>query len=150
MAGGQGTRLFPLSTAEKPKQFLDLADKGGLLYNLLRPLLGDPKAHFWVVTAAEYVPIVQKQLPALPADQILAEPEARNTAPCIALACWKIKTKFPDANIVVSPSDAFVSKPEPFAQTIRKALSFTASRNAIVTVGIKASEPHRLRIHSKR
>ena len=144
MAGGQGTRLFPLSTAEKPKQFLDLADRGRTLIQLTydRFIQVDPKAHFWVVTAAEYVPIVQKQLPALSADQILAEPEARNTAPCIALACWKIKSKFPNANIVVSPSDAFVSKPELFAETIRKALSFTASRNAIVTVGIKASEPH--------
>lgn len=144
MAGGQGTRLFPLSTPEKPKQFLDLADKGRTLIQLTydRFIQVEPNAYFWVVTAAEYVAIVREQLPDIPTDQILAEPEARNTAPCIALACWKIKSKFPDANIVVSPSDAFVSRPELFAQTIRKAFSFTASRKAIVTVGIKATEPH--------
>ena len=144
MAGGQGTRLFPLSTPEKPKQFLDLADKGRTLIQLTydRFLQVDPTAHFWVVTAASYVPIVHEQLPDIPADQILAEPEPRNTAPCIALACWKIKTKFPDANIVVTPSDAFVARPDLFARTLRKALIFTASRKAIVTVGIKPTEPH--------
>ena len=92
MAGGQGTRLFPLSTAEKPKQFLDLADRGRTLIQLTcdRFRQADPDARFWVVTAASYVPIVREQLPEIPAEQILAEPEPRNTAPCIALACWKI------------------------------------------------------------
>lgn len=144
MAGGQGTRLFPLSTPEKPKQFLDLADKGRSLIQLTydRFLKVDPTAHFWVVTAAAYVPIVKSQLPDIPADQIIAEPEPRNTAPCIALACWKIKAKFPDANIVVSPSDAFVPNAQLFAGTLRKALIFTASRKAIVTVGIRPTEPH--------
>lgn len=144
MAGGQGTRLFPLSTPEKPKQFLDLADKGRTLIQLTydRFALAAPDAHFWVVTAAAYVPIVQQQLPNIPAEQIIAEPQPRNTAPCIALACRKIQVKYPDANIVITPSDAYVASPDLFALTIRKALDFTACRKAIVTVGIKPSEAH--------
>ncbi len=144
MAGGQGTRLFPLSTPEKPKQFLDLADKGRTLIQLTydRFLEVDPAARFWVVTSAAYVPLVQEQLPGIPREQILAEPVPRNTAPCIALACWKIKTRFPDANIIVTPSDAFVSCVDSFAVTLKEALAFTAGRKAIVTVGIKPVEPH--------
>ena len=124
MAGGQGTRLFPLSTPEKPKQFLDLADKGRTLIQLTydRFLAVDPIARFWVVTSADYVPLVREQLPDIPQEQILAEPAPRNTAPCIALACWKIKSRFSDANIIVTPSDAFVSSPDLFAVTAKKAL----------------------------
>ncbi len=144
MAGGQGTRLFPLSTPEKPKQFLDLADRGRTLIQLTydRFLQVDPQARFWVVTSSAYVPIVKEQLPDIPAEQILAEPEPRNTAPCIALACWKIKAKYPDANIVVSPSDAYVPDHKSFASTLAEALAFTASRRAIVTVGINPTEPN--------
>lgn len=144
MAGGQGTRLFPLSTAEKPKQFLDLADRGRTLIQLTcdRFREVDPGARFWVVTAASYVPLVREQLPDIPAEQILAEPEPRNTAPCIALACWKIRAKYPDANIVVTPSDAYVPDHKAFAATIAEAMAFTAGRKAIVTIGIKPTEPN--------
>ena len=144
MAGGQGTRLFPLSTPEKPKQFLDLADKGRTLIQLTydRFLALDPDAVFWVVTSAAYVPIVREQLPDIPAGHILAEPEPRNTAPCIALACWKIKSVEKSANIIVTPSDAFVSRPDLYTITLKKALKFTSRRKAIVTVGIKPSEAH--------
>ena len=144
MAGGQGTRLYPLSKPEKPKQFLDLADTGRTLIQLTfdRFIKTDPEARFWVVTSAVYVPLVREQLPGIPAEQILAEPEPRNTAPCIALACWKIRRHFPDANIVVTPSDAFVPDHGRFAATIRKAMDFTSSRKAIVTVGIRPTGPH--------
>jgi len=144
MAGGQGTRLFPLSTPEKPKQFLDLADRGRTLIQLTydRFLEVDPQARFWVVTSAAYVPLVMEQLPDIPAEQILAEPVPRNTAPCIALACWKIRQRYPDANIVVSPSDAYVPDHKAFAATIGEALAFTAESKAIVTVGINPSGPN--------
>lgn len=144
MAGGQGTRLFPLSTPEKPKQFLDLADRGRTLIQLTydRFLEVDPEARFWVVTSENYVPLVRQQLPDIPPEQILAEPQPRNTAPCIALACWKIRTRYNDANIVVSPSDAYVPDHGAFAATIAQALAFTADRDAIVTVGIQPSEPN--------
>ena len=143
MAGGQGTRLFPLSTAEKPKQFLDLADRGRTLIQLTydRFLAVDPEARFWVVTSDAYVHWIREQLPDIPPEQILAEPVPRNTAPCIALACWKIKQKYPDANIVVSPSDAYVPDHAAFAATVGEALSFTAVSPSIVTIGINPTRP---------
>ena len=97
--------------------------------------------NFWVVTGEKYVPLVRQQLPAVPESQILAEPEGRNTAPCIAYASWKIQKKDPEANIVVTPADALVMKTAEFAETIAKALAFTEERDAIVTVGITPSRP---------
>lgn len=144
MAGGVGSRLFPLSTPEKPKQFLDLLGCGKSLIRLTyeRFLAVNPDAVFWVVTSACYVKLVQEQIPEISEQQIIAEPAARNTAPCIALACWKIKSKFPDANIIVTPADAYVPDVKAFAATARKALDFTASRHAIVCIGISPSSPH--------
>jgi mannose-1-phosphate guanylyltransferase len=96
---------------------------------------------FWVVTSEKYVDIVREQLPDIPLEQILAEPEARNTAPCIAYACWKIQQRYPTANIVVTPADALVLKTAEFAEVIRKALVATDGTDAIVTVGITPSRP---------
>ena len=87
------------------------------------------------------VDLVREQLPDIPADQILAEPEARNTAPCIAYACWKIAQRYPAANIVVTPADALVLKTDAFADAIRKALAVTDGTDAIVTVGITPTRP---------
>ena len=145
MAGGQGTRLYPLSTEEKPKQFLDLLATGKTLIQLTyeRFLAVDPEAEFWVVTSDRYVHFIKEQLPAIPESHILAEPVPRNTAPCISYAIWKIKSEFGPSNIVVTPSDAFVSCIDSFVVTIKKALSFTASDpSAIVCVGIQPGEPH--------
>ncbi len=144
MAGGIGSRLYPLSTPEHPKQFIDLLDCGKALIQLTyeRFLKVSPDARFWVVTSARYIHFVNELLPDIPAEQILAEPEARNTAPCIAYACWKIKQKYPSANIVVTPSDAYVPDSDAFAATIRTALSFTGTRHAIVCVGINPASPH--------
>ena len=77
----------------------------------------------------------------MPVDNILAEPEARNTAPCIAYACWKIQKQHPDANIVVTPSDALVINTSEYQRVLSKALSYTSDKNAIVTIGIKPSRP---------
>ncbi|MBQ9660600.1 MAG: mannose-1-phosphate guanylyltransferase [Bacteroidales bacterium] len=144
MAGGVGSRLYPVSTPEHPKQFIDLLDCGKTLIQLTyeRFRAVDAQAQFWVVTSAHYIHFVREQLPGIPEDQILAEPEARNTAPCIALACWKIRRKDPKANIVVSPADAYVPDCQAFAATMRTALSFTADRPAIVCVGIEPDSPH--------
>ena len=143
MAGGVGSRLYPLSTPEKPKQFLDLLDCGKSLIRLTyeRFLAVDPSARFWVVTSGQYVPYVYEQLPQIPREQVLAEPVARNTAPCIAYACRKIALRYPDANIVVTPSDAFVPDHEAFARTVRTALSFTSQRESIVCLGIRPDYP---------
>ena len=97
--------------------------------------------NFWVVTNAKYVDIVKEQLPDIPAEHILAEPAARNTAPCIAWACWSIKKEDQQANVVVTPADAVVMNPEEFRRVIGNALAFTEKKNAIVTIGIKASRP---------
>jgi mannose-1-phosphate guanylyltransferase len=98
-------------------------------------------SNFWVVTNAKYVDIVKLQLPDVPAEHILAEPAARNTAPCIAWACWSIKKEDSSANVVVTPADAVVMNPEEFRRVIINALAFTESHNAIVTIGIKPSRP---------
>ena len=118
MAGGQGTRLYPISTAEKHKQFLDLLGVGKTLIQMTyeRFKAVDPEARFWVVTSKDYVHWIKEQLPSIPDDQILAEPAPRNTAPCISYAIWKIKARFGQCNIVVSPSDAFVSSIDLFAK----------------------------------
>ena len=143
MAGGIGSRLWPLSTPDVPKQFIDVLGVGKSLLQLTVDRFGPVcrPENFWVVTGEKYVPLVRQQLPAVPESQILAEPEGRNTAPCIAYASWKIQKKDPEANIVVTPADALVLKTAEFVETIAKALAFTEERDAIVTVGITPSRP---------
>lgn len=143
MAGGVGSRLWPISTPENPKQFIDVLGEGKSLIQMTveRFLPSAEIGHFWVVTSAEYAGIVRKQLPELPAEHILLEPEARNTAPCIAYACRKIAAHYPDANVVVTPADALVRERERFTEVIGKALDFTAGSSAIVTVGIVPTRP---------
>ena len=143
MAGGIGSRFWPLSTPQFPKQFIDILGCGRTLIQLTVDRFKGlcPMERFWVVANAAYVDIVRSQLPDIPASHILAEPAARNTAPCIAWACWRIKSEDPDANVVVTPADAVVMDPEEFRRVINDALSFTARRDAIVTIGIKPSRP---------
>ncbi len=143
MAGGIGSRFWPLSTPEYPKQFIDILGCGRTLIQLTVDRFKGicPMQNFWVVTNAAYVDIVREQLPDIPVDHILAEPAARNTAPCIAWACWRIKDEDPEANVVVTPADAVVMNPEEFRRVIDNALAFTARSSAIVTIGIKPSRP---------
>lgn len=143
MAGGIGSRFWPMSTSEYPKQFIDVMGVGKSLIQLTVERFKDicPKENFWVVTSEKYVDIVKEQLPQIPAQHILAEPEARNTAPCIAYACWKIRKKFPQANIVVTPSDALVIDTAEFARCIAVALEKTADSQAIVTLGMMPTRP---------
>ena len=143
MAGGIGSRFWPMSTSEYPKQFIDVMGVGKSLIQLTVERFKDicPKENFWVVTSEKYVDIVKEQLPQIPAQHILAEPEARNTAPCIAYACWKIRKEFPQANIVVTPSDALVIDTAEFARCITVALEKTADSQAIVTLGMMPTRP---------
>ena len=143
MAGGVGSRFWPLSTPEYPKQFIDILGCGRTLIQLTVDRFKGiaPMSNFWVVTNAAYVDIVKQQIPDMPASHILAEPAARNTAPCIAWACWSIKKEDPAANVVVTPADAVVMNPEEFRRVIRNTLAFTEGNNAIVTIGIKPSRP---------
>lgn len=143
MAGGIGSRFWPMSTSEYPKQFIDVMGVGKSLIQLTVERFKDicPKENFWVVTSERYVDIVKEQLPQIPEQHILAEPEARNTAPCIAYACWKIRKEFPQANIVVTPSDALVIDTAEFARCITVALEKTANSQAIVTLGMMPTRP---------
>ena len=143
MAGGVGSRFWPMSTPEYPKQFVDVLGVGRTMIQMtverFAPLC--PLDNFWVVTSADYVDIVREQLPQIPQENILAEPAMRNTAPCIAYACWKIRQQDPYANVVVTPADALVLDVNEFRKVIGKALDFTASDKRIVTVGIKPTRP---------
>lgn len=143
MAGGVGSRFWPLSTPEFPKQFIDILGCGRTLIQLTVDRFKGicSMQNFWVVTNAAYIDIVRQQLPDIPAAHILAEPAARNTAPCIAWACWSIRQEDPTANVVVTPADAVVMNPEEFRRVIGNALAYTDSHNAIVTIGIKPSRP---------
>ena len=143
MAGGIGSRFWPLSTPEYPKQFVDVMGMGKSLLQMTVERFGNlcTYDHIWVVTNRDYVEMVKKHLPQIPAENILAEPAARNTAPCIAYACWKIKKLYSNANIVVTPSDALVVDTAEFRRVIGKALAFTEKQAVIVTVGIRPNRP---------
>lgn len=143
MAGGVGSRFWPMSTPEYPKQFVDVLGRGMSMIQMtverFAPLC--PIENIWVVTSADYEALVREQLPQLPVENILLEPAMRNTAPCIAYACWKIRQKNPSANVVVTPADALVVDVDDFRKVIGRALEFTAAGHRIVTVGIRPTRP---------
>ncbi len=143
MAGGLGTRLWPLSTTERPKQFTDPLARGcSLLQATLRrlaPLVGVENT--WVVTSRQQAPLVREQLPQLPQGNILTEPSPHGTAPCVAYASWKIKSINPNANIIVTPSDHLVLDEEEFRRVIASSLRLASESDAIVTVGITPTRP---------
>ena len=143
MAGGVGSRFWPMSTTEKPKQFIDVLGTGKTLLQLtVERFRGIVDAnHVWVVTNRSYADIVAEQLPDMPRDHILCEPCRRNTAPCIAYVSWRIKSQDAKANIVVTPSDHIVTDTEEFRRVIAECLDFTADSDAIVTLGMKPTRP---------
>ena len=143
MAGGAGNRLWPMSTEETPKQFVDVLGCGKSLLQLTVDRFAGicPIENVWVVTSAKYASLVEEQLPMLPAENILKEPCRRNTAPCIAYAAWKIKKRDPSANMVVTPSDHFVADVQEFRRVIDSSLNFVNGSDAILTIGIKPTRP---------
>ncbi len=143
MAGGVGSRFWPMSTPEKPKQFIDVLGTGRTLLQLTADRFTGicPPENMWVVTAEKYKDIVKEQLPEVSDDHILLEPCMRNTAPCIAYVSWKIKKRYPEANLVVSASDHIVTDVEEFVRVIRKGLEFTGSEDRILTLGMKPTRP---------
>lgn len=143
MAGGIGSRFWPMSTEEKPKQFIDVLGVGRSLLQLTYDRFNGvcPAGNVWVVTNASYVDTVAEQLPEIPRENILSEPCRRNTAPCIAYVSWRIKVKDPNANIVVSPSDHVVMNTNEFARVINSALQFAGETDAIITLGMKPTRP---------
>ena len=142
MAGGVGSRFWPMSTEEKPKQFLDVLGIGKTLLQQTVNRFGSicPAENILVVTSAIYKDIVMEQCPVLLKQNILLEPCMRNTAPCIAYAAFKIKKTNPEANIIVAPSDHLITDENEFKRIINSALEFTAQSDNLLTLGIK---PHR-------
>ena len=143
MAGGIGSRFWPMSTVDRPKQFIDVLGCGKSLLQLTVDRFEGicPIENIWVLTSEKYAPLVKEQLPMIPEENILKEPCRRNTAPCIAYAAWKIKKRFPNANMVVTPSDHFVADVPEFRRVIKSALGFVADSDAILTLGIKPTRP---------
>ena len=143
MAGGVGSRFWPMSTQEMPKQFIDVLGVGRSLLQLTFDRFKGicPPENVWIVTNQAYRDICIKQLPEMPAANILCEPCRRNTAPCIAYVSWRIKTQDPKANIVVTPSDHIVTNTEEFRRVVTQCLKFTGETDAIVTLGMKPTRP---------
>lgn len=143
MAGGVGSRFWPLSRTDKPKQFLDILGTGRSLLQMTfdRFMQVCPVENIYVVTSLIYKDTIREQLPELTEEQVLLEPARRNTAPCIAYANYKILKKNPNANIVTAPSDHLILKEDEFLKVIREGLRFVSDKNAMLTLGIKPSRP---------
>lgn len=143
MAGGIGTRFWPMSRTSHPKQFIDILGTGETLiqqtYKRFKKIC--PKENIYIVTNEIYKKLVQIQLPELTSQQILLEPARRNTAPCIAYANYCILERDPDARIVVAPSDHIILKEDVFHKTIETALDAASDRDWLITVGIRPSRP---------
>ncbi|MGF7218578.1 mannose-1-phosphate guanylyltransferase [Spirosoma lacussanchae] len=143
MAGGVGTRFWPFSRTSYPKQFHDVLGTGRTLLQQTADRFDGicPPENIFIVTSSLYKNLCQQQLPQLSDDQVLCEPIARNTAPCIAYACYKIAQRDPEANIVVAPADHIILKQDDFQRTIRTALAATQDQDILVTLGIQPSRP---------
>lgn len=143
MAGGVGSRFWPMSTAEMPKQFIDVLGIGKSMIQMTVERFDGviPQENVWVVTSQRYKNIVMEQLPMVPETQILLEPCMRNTAPCIEYVSRKIYARYPDANLVFSPADHIVMDVPEFKRVISESLRFTATRAAILTLGMMPSRP---------
>jgi len=129
MAGGVGSRFWPMSTEEKPKQFIDVLGTGRSLLQLTLDRFSTvcPLSNIWVVTNKKYQSVVAEQLPEIDPTHILLEPCRRNTAPCIAYVSWRIKKECPNANIIVTPSDHVVANVQEFRRVVTSCLKFTSS-----------------------
>ncbi len=160
MAGGVGSRFWPMSTQECPKQFIDVLGVGKSLLQLTMDRFKDicDPENVWIVTNKKYFDKCHEQLPEVPLKNILLEPCRRNTAPCIAYVSWKIKSVDPKANIVVSPSDHVVIDTAEFARVVKSCMKFTGETDSIVTLGMKPNRPETgygyiqadLSVHSSR
>lgn len=144
MAGGIGSRFWPISRTNYPKQFLDILGSGNTLiqqtYHRFSGIV--PAQNIYVVTSNEYIGLVKEQLPELPEENIIGEPFRKNTAPCIALISFKLLQKDPEASLIVAPSDHLILNEDEFLQVCENALSFVNRSNALITLGIKPTYPN--------
>ncbi|RPH33863.1 MAG: mannose-1-phosphate guanylyltransferase [Bacteroidales bacterium] len=143
MAGGIGSRFWPLSRTSKPKQFIDILGTGKTLLQqtFIRMNRICPAENIIIVTSQIYRDIVLEQLPGISEEQVILEPMRRNTAPCISFANYKIKQKNPNAIAIVAPSDHLILNEDKFVETINGAIEFAAKNEALLTLGIKPNRP---------
>lgn len=143
MAGGKGERFWPQSRVTCPKQFLSLTNDGRtMIQKTVDRLDGLVEADdIFIITNRSYVNMVKEQLPSIPVQNIVSEPKARNTAPCIALAAEIIRKKYDDAVMLVLPSDHLIKYTEMYADTLREAVKIAECENNLVTIGITPSYP---------
>lgn len=143
MAGGVGTRFWPMSTTEHPKQFLDILGTGRTLIQQTFDRFIDicPLENIFVITSDVYADIVATQLPNIPKENILTEPARKNTAPCIAYASYKINKLNPNAVTVVAPSDHLITKEDTFKLAIKSCYEKAESEDCLVTLGLKPTRP---------
>tara|TARA_R110001592_G_scaffold354888_2_gene654903 strand:- start:552 stop:1613 length:1062 start_codon:yes stop_codon:yes gene_type:complete len=143
MAGGIGSRFWPMSTTAHPKQFIDILGTGQTLiqqtYSRLKKIC--PEENIYIVTNEMYEDLILEQLAGITKEQIICEPSRRNTAPCIAYANYKIAEKNPNANIVVAPADHLILKEDEFVKVVNMALAYTEKNDCLVTLGITPSRP---------
>ncbi len=144
MAGGIGSRFWPMSRTNFPKQFLDILGSGKTLiqqtFDRYSKLV--PKENIFIVTSQEYVDIVKKQLHGIADHNILAEPSRKNTAPCIAYIAFKLFNQDPKALMIAAPADHLIHETDGFLKTSKRALGFVDSVNALLTIGIKPTHPN--------
>ncbi|MBC7426404.1 MAG: mannose-1-phosphate guanylyltransferase [Bacteroidia bacterium] len=143
MAGGIGSRFWPLSKKNYPKQFHDILGVGKSLLRLTYDRFAKffPKENIYVVTNNSYSLLVHDHIPELPFSQIMTEPAAMNTAPCVAYAAFKLLAKNPEANCVIAPSDHLILDEDAFRNDILNCLDFTSHHNSLLTLGIKPNRP---------
>jgi mannose-1-phosphate guanylyltransferase len=143
MAGGIGSRFWPLSSKDKPKQFIDILGTGKTLVQQTVERFKNicPMENIFIITGKEYFDIVHQQIPELCTDNIICEPFRRNTAPCIAYATYKIFLKSKKANIIVAPSDHLILDSENFTACIIEGLDYVANNESLLTLGIIPNRP---------
>lgn len=143
MSGGVGSKFWPISRANRPKQFLDFFGTGQsmlqITYNRFRTII--PAENIFIITNESYYELTKEQLPEINDKQILLEPQRRNTAPCIAWGAYHIRAINPNANIVVTPSDHLILNESEFTATITKAMSFSEDQDVLITLGIRPTHP---------
>jgi mannose-1-phosphate guanylyltransferase len=142
MAGGSGTRFWPKSTKSLPKQFLNLFGEGTMIQNTAKRIESIiPQERIMVVTNESYVSIVKEQLPKVPDENIVGEPVAKNTAPCVAIAAELLHKKDPDATMVVLPADHHITNTAGFLSILNAAIEKAKSGKHLVTIGINPDKP---------
>lgn len=143
MAGGKGTRFWPLSTEERPKQFLNLIDEETMIQktiNRIKPII--PIERIFVCTGQKYIDLIKEQLPEIPNRNIIIEPEGRNTIPCIALSAFIINRYYKDSNMLVLPSDHLINNEDKFRNIVCNANEFiNNNETSIITLGMKPTRP---------